>query len=108
MKISGSSEKEIIAAAGCPRQAVYPLRSKYTPSRKKDIEKTVKIKRGGIRFGERRTLSAAREKNMQNKIREKYPDELKFDFAVWTRGAAKELIKREYGTGMPMRTAGSI
>ena len=34
------------------------------------------------------------------------PDQLKLAFALWTRGAVKELIRKRFGVEMPIRTVG--
>lgn len=43
---------------------------------------------------------------MQKLIVDKAPDQLKLPFALWTRGAVKQLIGRQYGIDMPTRTVG--
>lgn len=39
-------------------------------------------------------------------IVDKTPDHLKFPFALWTRGAVRQLIERHCGIDMPIRTVG--
>ncbi|AWF80578.1 hypothetical protein BTJ40_07015 [Microbulbifer sp. A4B17] len=36
----------------------------------------------------------------------KKPDQLKFNYALWARKAVMELIEREYGIKIPIRTVG--
>ena len=43
---------------------------------------------------------------MQKTIIEKYPDELHFDFTLWTREAIRELILKMFDIVMPIRTVG--
>lgn len=43
---------------------------------------------------------------MRRCIRERRPEQLKMDFAPWTRGAVTELIERAFGLRLGLRTAG--
>jgi hypothetical protein len=52
------------------------------------------------------TLSLEQEKQIQKKMVDKCPEQLKLDFALWTREAARQLIKQEYAIEMPVRTVG--
>jgi transposase len=51
-------------------------------------------------------LTCEQEKELQKLIQEKVPDQLKLPFALWTRIAVQQLIKRIYSTDMPIRTVG--
>jgi len=46
------------------------------------------------------------EREIQRLIVDKTPDQLKFPFALWTRKAVQELIRRKYRITMPIRTVG--
>jgi transposase len=104
MKENGGSPTEIVAATGCSRQTIYPLWNKWKKSRNK--EKAIAVKKCGRPLGYGRTLTNAREKEIQKAITDKYPDQLKLDFALWTREAVKLMIRQKYGVDMPIRTAG--
>jgi transposase len=104
MKENGGSPSEIVAATGCSRQAIYPLWNNWKKSRNK--EKTITVKKCGRPFGYGRTLTGAQEKKIQKILVDKYPDQLKLDFALWTREAVKLAIRQQYGIGMPIRTVG--
>ncbi len=43
---------------------------------------------------------------MQRLICDKRPEQLKMDFALWNRGAIRQLIEQECGISMPIRTVG--
>ena len=60
----------------------------------------------GVKSGIGRTLDDEQEKRIQQLICEKRPEQLKMDFALWTRGAVKELILRECAVDLPIRTVG--
>ena len=66
----------------------------------------LKVNPRGIKYGKRRTLTPEQEKIIQNTIIEKYPDELHFDFALWTREAVRRLILKMFVITMPIRTVG--
>lgn len=60
----------------------------------------------GSKPGEGRKLSLDQERLVRRLICEKRPEQLKLDFALWTRGAVGELIARECGITMGVRTVG--
>ena len=66
----------------------------------------LKVNRGGRKPGEGRRLKADEEIHIQDLITDKAPDQLKLDYALWTRKAVMELIKQETGVTMPIRTVG--
>jgi transposase len=108
MKENGFTEKQIIAATGCSRQAIYLLWNKWkkgkSPETKQDA---IAVRPRGTKFGERRTLTKQQERIIQKVIINKYPDQLKFDFALWTREAVKKLILQKFDIDMPIRSVGN-
>ena len=60
----------------------------------------------GRRTGQQRTLATEQEAAVQKTIQDRTPDQLKMPFALWTRQAVQELIKRQHGIKMPIRTVG--
>jgi len=66
----------------------------------------IKLKPRGTKEGERRTLSPEREDELRRTLIDKTPDQLKMDFALWTRRAVQELIRRKWSIEMPIRTVG--
>lgn len=66
----------------------------------------LKPKTRGRKSGTGRTLTEEQELRIQKLICEKRPEQLKMDFALWTRGAVKELIQRELGFELSIRAVG--
>ena len=67
----------------------------------------------GLALGQRgrppgtcRTLTPAQEKAVQRAIADKTPDQLKMDFALWTRPVIAQYIVERYGIKLPVRTLG--
>lgn len=60
----------------------------------------------GNKLGEGRTLSQREEVWIQQVMRERFPDELNIDSALWTRSAVQTLIACECKVEMPIRTVG--
>ncbi len=66
----------------------------------------LKVNRGGRKKGEGRRLTQAQEDRLRKLITDKAPDQLKLNYALWTRKAVMELIEQEAGIRMPIRTVG--
>jgi len=60
----------------------------------------------GRRLGECRRLSAEQEAQIRKLLTDKVPEQLKLDFALWTRPAVAELIELRCGFKMPIRSVG--
>jgi transposase len=69
-------------------------------------KKALLLKARGRRHGEKRTLTEEQERHIQKLIVDKTPDQLKFPFALWTREAVRQLMRKQYGIDMPTRTVG--
>lgn len=67
----------------------------------------LKPKTRGRRTGEQRSLSAEQETMIRNLICEKRPEQLKMDFALWSRPAVLELITQECGIALSVRAVGN-
>ena len=66
----------------------------------------LKVNRGGRKKGDARLLSTQEEKHIRTKIIDKMPDQLKLEYALWTRKAVQELIARETGVHLAIRSVG--
>ena len=60
----------------------------------------------GRRSGEDRVLTPAQEEALQRTICDKRPEQLKMDFALWSRAAVMQLIEREFGIKLHVRSVG--
>lgn len=60
----------------------------------------------GRRHGEARALTSAQEQAMQRIICDKRPEQLKMEFALWSRAAVMQLIERECGITLHVRSVG--
>jgi len=68
--------------------------------------RALKVNRGGRKPGEGRQLTKHQEKAIRGMVVDKTPDQLKMPYALWTRKAVMELIKRQTDIDMPIRTVG--
>lgn len=67
---------------------------------------SLKAKRRGRRKGVGRSLTPEDEAYIRNRIIDQRPDQLKMNYALWTRGAVVQLIRDELGLNLAIRTVG--
>ncbi len=60
----------------------------------------------GRRSGEDRALTELQEQTIQRTICDKRPEQLKMEFALWSRAAVMQLIEREFGVVLHVRSVG--
>lgn len=63
-------------------------------------------KQRGRKAGEKRAMTAEQECQIKRIIVDKTPEQMKFDFMLWTRKGVQELIKRECGVSLAIRSVG--
>jgi len=102
MKEAGSTLAEINDSLGISESAICRTWKTY----QKGGDTALRTGQRGRRTGEQRHLSADIEKRIQLKIIDRLPEQLKLDFALWTRDAVRQLIAQETGIDMPIRTVG--
>lgn len=73
---------------------------------KADGVASIKPAARGRARGAGRCLTPEQEQTIQRTICDKRPEQLKLDFALWNRAAVMQLIEREYGVVLPVRTVG--
>lgn len=65
-----------------------------------------KPKKAGRPKGSGKSLTPEMEREIKKAIVDHSPEQLKFDFALWTRDAVRLLIRELYNFDMPIRTVG--
>lgn len=99
LHMAGKKHDEIVEALNISYDAVSRIVRAFRKNGSLPKEKTK-----GRKKGEKRILSAGQEKEIQRIIIDKYPDQMKLGFALWTRAAVKQLIHELYGIDMPLRS----
>ena len=102
LRKQGRKHSEISAITGVSRSICSTWWAIY----QKEGKDALKIKKRGRPKGSCRTLTPEQEKELQRAIRDKCPDQMKLPFALWTRIAVQQLIKRLWAIDMPIRTVG--
>jgi transposase len=102
LREQGKTHVEIAAITGYTRSYVSTMlkRMEQAP------ELAASMSRGGRPVGSLRALSAKEERRAQQLICGKCPDQLQMPFALWTRLAIRELIRREFGIRLSIRGVG--
>lgn len=99
---TGKTQKEVASLFGVRTATVNSWIKAY----KQDSDKGLKEKVRGVRSEDKKILSSLQEKTIQKMIIDVMPDQLKLDFALWTRKAVKELVEREFGIVLAVNTMG--
>jgi transposase len=68
--------------------------------------KALQPKPTGRPVGSQRRLSPEQELQIQRQICKHRPEQLKLEFALWSRAALMLLVKQEFGIDLPLRTMG--
>ena len=97
---SNKKVAEIIEATDFSQDTVYVTIRAY----KKGGIKALKPKARGRKTSEKRPLTPKQE--ILSMLVDKNPEQLKIKGCMWTRDSVKDLIQREYGIDMPIRTVG--
>lgn len=63
-------------------------------------------KKKGVKSEDKKLLSDEQESAVQKMLVDKMPEQLKLDFALWTRKAVKELVEQEFGIVIAITTMG--
>lgn len=102
MKEEGATLAEIREALGITHSAISDAWKAYLEGG----DDALKNGQRGRRVGEKRHLTIDQEKKIRRQIIDRVPEQLKMDFALWTRDAVRQLIEHETGIVMPIRTVG--
>ncbi|WP_313382091.1 IS630 family transposase [Proteiniphilum saccharofermentans] len=99
---SGMSQREVCKRLGLRHNTLNDWCKRYNTDGTKGLHSAKR----GARSEDRKLLSLKKERQVQKMITDKMPDQLKLDFALWTRKAVKELIEKEFGIIMSISTVG--
>jgi transposase len=102
LRKQGRTHVEISAITGIHRSTSVAWWNRY----KNEGKKAIKIKKRGRPVGSCRKLNKEQENEIRRAIRDKCPDQMKLPFALWTRQAVKQLIRKLWGIEVPIRTIG--
>ncbi|KMP11225.1 hypothetical protein UZ36_05200 [Candidatus Nitromaritima sp. SCGC AAA799-C22] len=97
---SGRTQQEAAEWVGVHRQTVC----EWVAWQRRKGDAALDGKRRGRNAGDGRRLTSAQGQKVQRWITDKCPDQLKLPFALWTRQAVRELIKRKFGLALPLNT----
>ena len=98
----GKSRSEVADALGINIGTV----DRWRREKKQRGKSALQPRKRGRQVGAYRDLTPEQEVEIQKQIAGKTPDQLKLAFALWTRKAVCELILKDYGIKMPVRTCG--
>ena len=99
LRRKGKSNQEIAdVVCLCPSH-ISTIWQRY----KKGGIEALKPKTRGRKLGEQRNLTAEQEAAVIKLLVDKTPDQLKLQFALWTRDAVRLAIKKEHGNKIPRR-----
>jgi transposase len=102
----GRNRTQISNDIGLSYPAVCNIVKRYRANEDKGMS-ALSPQRRGRREGEDRTLSLEQEALIQRMICEKRPEQLKMEFALWSRAAVGQLIERECEIKLSVRGVGN-
>jgi transposase len=102
LRLSGLAIREVAKQAELSPQTVVTVMKAYEAGGWKGVA----LKPRGREVGQGRTLSADQEAEIRSLICDRTPDQLKLSFALWTRTAVLQLVERQCGIRLPVRTVG--
>lgn len=103
LRKAGLAYDAIAAQIGLSRTGVFDICKRHEQGGAKALHDAV----GGRKVGEFRVLTAEQERQVQQLIRDKTPDQIKLPYALWSRTAVAELIADRFGIRVPVRTMGT-
>ena len=99
----GMSKAEVSRLLGVNRNSVNTWHKKYNISGPKGLQE----KNRGIPKGSGCLLNTKQQQSVQEMITDKLPEQFKLPYGLWTRESVRELIKREFGIHIAIRTMGT-
>jgi transposase len=102
LHLRGSGVMEAVAATGLS----YPTVRKTIDLFEAGGWTAIKPAARGRSAGDGRLLNGEQEAFVRRTICDKRPEQLKMEFALWTRGAVMQFIEREFGITLSIRATG--
>ena len=102
----GRNRVQISAEVGLSYPAVCQIIQRFRGSEGQSVN-ILSPRTRGRRAGEDRRLTPDQEEAIQRIICDKRPEQLKMEFALWSRAAVMQLIEREYGIRLSVRGVGN-
>jgi len=102
LRRAGRTYDDIAEVVGVHKSTVCGWWKAYQAEGMQGIE----IKQRGRRVGSCRRLDPNQERQLRKLLSDKMPDQLKLPFALWTRRAVQDLIRRRWSIELPIRTVG--
>lgn len=99
---SGRKQYEVAEIIGVKKETICVWNILY----KRGGLAALKGKKTGVKSEDKKLLNTQQEKEIQSMIIDKMPEQLKLDFALWTRKAVKELVEREFKVVLAINTMG--
>lgn len=99
---SGKKKKDVAQLLGVRPTSI----SEWVKKHKANGTAGLKSKKRGVKSEDKKLLRDEQEKKVQKMITDIMPDQLKLNYALWTRKAVKELIEREFGIVLAITTMG--
>lgn len=99
---SGKKKKDVALLFGIRPSSI----SEWVKIHKEFGVKGLKANKRGVKSEDKKLLTQEQEVKIQKMIIDRMPDQLKLDFALWTRKAVKELVEREFGVILAINTMG--
>ncbi len=99
---SGKKKKDVAQLLGVRPTSI----SEWVKKHKANGTAGLKAKKRGVKSEDKKLLNREQENEVQSLIIDTMPDQLKLDYALWTRKAVKELIEREFDIVLAITTMG--
>jgi transposase len=100
LREQGRSNREVAQIVGVSERHSSVTWQRY----QRDGKEALQVGTRGRRHGESRKLTTDQESGIRKLLVDKTPDQLKLQFALWTRDAVRLAIKQEFGIELPLRT----